>query len=332
MKRCPTCDKTYDDSLRFCQTDGTPLVEEVEELDPFKTMVARPEDIRAAMSSTPETPKEDEPVLDLPDEPDPNKTQFVSEDELRAEMSKLQDNVVDIPPATDVEIPTYNEPARPDQFSMTSPPIPSPFDAKSEPEELAFPSVEPPTPSYEQPSYEQPSYEQPSYEQPSFEPPASPFSQPEPPASPFTEPVREEPAYNPFEHSAPVAEPIAKAEWTPPVAPEASWQNQEIGQNTPFQPPASADAAGQSNTLSIVSLVLGILGITLCCGFVIPSLAAIVTGVMARGKATSDPAHYGGSGMALGGIITGIIGTLIAVGYWIFVLFFGGLNFMMQNM
>lgn len=326
MKRCPTCDKTYDDSLRFCQTDGSPLVDAVEELDPFKTMVARPDEIRAAMAATQEPPKEEEPVLDLPEEPDPNKTQFVSEDELRAEMSRMQDNVVDIPPAGEPETPAYNAPAPVDQFSMTSPPIPSPFDSKPEP-------IEPAAPSFEQPSYEQPSYEQPSYEQPSFEPPASPFSQPEPPASPFAEPTpaREEPAYNPFEHSAPVAEPVAKAEWTPPAAPEASWQNQEIGQNTPFQPPP-AGAAGQSNTMSIVSLVLGILGITLCCGFVIPSLAAIVTGVMARGKAAKDPANFGGSGMALGGIITGIIGTLIALAYWIFVLFFGGLNLMMQNM
>jgi hypothetical protein len=330
MKRCPTCDKTYDDSLRFCQTDGTPLVDAVEELDPFKTMVGSSQDIRAAMASMSETPKADEPVLDLPEEPDPNKTQFVSEAEMREEMSRLQDNVVDIPPATDSGSPSHKEPAPADKFSMTSPPIPSPFDAKPEPIEPAFPSVEPPAPSFEQPSYEQPSYEQPA---PSFDPPASPFSQPEPPASPFAEPVREEPSYNPFEHSAPAAEPMAKAEWVPPASPEASWQNQEIGQNTPFNPPpAGAAAAGQSNTLAIVSLVLGILGITLCCGFVLPSLGAIVTGVMARGKAAKDPANFGGSGMALGGIITGLIGTLIAIAYWIFVLFFGGLNLMMQNM
>ena len=27
MKRCPNCQKTYADSMKFCQTDGTPLVE-----------------------------------------------------------------------------------------------------------------------------------------------------------------------------------------------------------------------------------------------------------------------------------------------------------------
>ena len=41
MKQCPTCDKTFDDAMRFCQSDGTPLVAD-EPLDPYKTMVARP--------------------------------------------------------------------------------------------------------------------------------------------------------------------------------------------------------------------------------------------------------------------------------------------------
>lgn len=30
MKKCPTCKRTFDDSIRFCQTDGTPLVNAVE--------------------------------------------------------------------------------------------------------------------------------------------------------------------------------------------------------------------------------------------------------------------------------------------------------------
>ena len=27
MKKCPTCEKTFEDSYRFCQLDGTPLVD-----------------------------------------------------------------------------------------------------------------------------------------------------------------------------------------------------------------------------------------------------------------------------------------------------------------
>ena len=75
-------------------------------------------------------------------------------------------------------------------------------------------------------------------------------------------------------------------------------------------------AAGQNKTLAIISLVCGILGLTVCCGSFIVSLVGLILGFMAKGKANSDPAHYGGSGLALGGIITGalgLIGSLIAV-------------------
>ena len=62
MKRCPTCDKTFDDSLRFCQTDGTPLVDDAP-LDPYKTIVARPGEIAAAIPSEPSQAKEEDEVL-----------------------------------------------------------------------------------------------------------------------------------------------------------------------------------------------------------------------------------------------------------------------------
>ncbi len=40
MKQCPTCQKTFADSMRFCQIDGTPLDEEtVQSDDPYKTTV-----------------------------------------------------------------------------------------------------------------------------------------------------------------------------------------------------------------------------------------------------------------------------------------------------
>ena len=52
MKRCPNCQKTFDDAMRFCQTDGTPLVDDAPPADPYKTMVASKEDIQAALSSS----------------------------------------------------------------------------------------------------------------------------------------------------------------------------------------------------------------------------------------------------------------------------------------
>lgn len=78
-------------------------------------------------------------------------------------------------------------------------------------------------------------------------------------------------------------------------------------------------AAGQNKTLAIISLVCGILGLTVCCGSFIVSIVALVLGFMARGKANQLPAQYGGAGLAMGGIITGalgLLGSLIAVVAW----------------
>jgi hypothetical protein len=49
MKKCPICQKEFPDSMRFCQTDGTPLVEEAQAEDPLKTTVVRQEDIASAI-------------------------------------------------------------------------------------------------------------------------------------------------------------------------------------------------------------------------------------------------------------------------------------------
>ena len=104
---------------------------------------------------------------------------------------------------------------------------------------------------------------------------------------------------------------------------------QNFGQQ-PFNPPPAA-GGGQNSTLAIVSLVAGVLGLTVCCGSFIVSLAAVVIGFMARGKANSDPSSYGGSGLALGGIITGFLGLLFSVVVWILYIFMGvGAN-LMQN-
>jgi hypothetical protein len=327
MKKCPVCEREYDDNMRFCQTDGTALVEKVEEkppepVDPYKTMVASKADIAAAIpplqSSQPPgapepsipTPLENE-VLEIPPAADPNKTQVVSEAELRAEMERYSadEKVIDITPATEdapSEIPISGDPSAmppPSPFSVpneppadepgpanfpTSPPIPSPFGGK------------PPEPEMTS-------------------------SEPEPSSPAFMEP---EPAINPFEQQAASA-PLEQAEFNPASTPEPNMQNpQNFGQQQ-FTPPAAG--GGQNSTLAIISLVCGILGLTVCCGSFIVSLVAIVLGFMARGKAGSDPAHYGGSGLALAGIITGalgLLGSLVVIALY----FFGFAASLMQNM
>lgn len=299
MKRCPTCEKTFDDSMRFCQADGTPLVPDAEPTDPYKTMVARQEDIAAAIP--PAAPKQEAPpakeeeVLQLPDEPDPLKTMYASEAEIRSAMADdKKDEVIEIPPLAPPEPPKFEEPRlSPPSFGDVSPP-PSPFSSKSE-EAPANPTT-PPIPS--------------------------PFSEPKPaPKTPEfkePEPVFPKAASGPFGATPPAA---AQAEWTPPPAPVSNTPNTPMQQNPPMPPPPGA-AAGQSKVLAIVSLVSGIAGLTICCGSFIPSLVGLVLGFMARGKANSNPAEYGGAGLAMGGIITGALGLVGGVIAWIVYVFY----------
>ena len=314
MKKCPVCEKEYDDNMRFCQTDGTALVdkpEQAEPADPYKTMVARKSDIAAAIpperpepafiperGSTPEpavpAPIENE-ILEIPPPNDPNKTQFVSEAEIRAEMEAHADNqVIDVPPATESgpsDIPISGDPEMAPPAEMLQEPPPSPF--STPPAEESGPANFPTSP-----------------------PIPSPFdairnevktSDPEQSAPQFAEPEISTP--NPFEKPAQAA-PIAKAEFNPPATPEPNMQNPQN-----FGAPPSV---GPSQTLAIVSLIAGIAGLTICCGWFIPSVVALILGFMARGKASSNPAQYGGAGLALGGIITGaigIVGSIIVVIY-----------------
>lgn len=75
--------------------------------------------------------------------------------------------------------------------------------------------------------------------------------------------------------------------------------------------------------MAIVSLVVGIVGIMGCGGFVSP--IALVLGFMARKKAAQNPAEYGGDGIALAGIITGAIGCVILLFVLIYIIFVFGI-------
>jgi Domain of unknown function (DUF4190) len=302
MKKCPTCERTFEDSMRFCQSDGTPLVDDAPPLDPYKTMVARPDEIAAGLSAnlgaSEPAVKADEEVLQLPVEADPLKTMYASEEEIRKEMEahdSKDEPVMDIPPLApeppkftepSLSPPSFGDPAPPPSpFGQTTPPIPSPFD-KPKPS-----TYEPPAPNF--PEFKEP------------------------------EPVISNVASDTFQPQSPAA-----PEWTPPPAIEPSYQ-QEPMQNPSFTPAPAA--GGPSQTLAIVSLVVGILGLTVCCGSFVPSVVAIVLGFMAKGKASNDPANYGGSGLALGGIITGVLGLLLGV-VIVALYFLGFLAGLMGNM
>ncbi len=318
MKKCPKCQRTFDDAMRFCQSDGTPLVDDAPPVDPYKTMVASSKDISAALgesepaSAEPAEKKAEEEVLQLPDEADPKKTMYVSEEELRREMGVSEEPVVDLPPIAP-EPPKFSEPSiDPPSFGDLGPSSP------------------PPTP----PSPFSPAGEGQGSQDLGGNPPFMKTTPPIP--SPFGE--RKESTFDePASYSVPEASPAAEAASSPlePLSPsieaEASAPVQNWEPNEPMQNIPAAGPAGQNKTLAIVSLVVGILGLTICCGGLLPNILAIVLGFMAKGKATNDPMNYGGKGLALGGIITGAVGLLGTIVLWIFIVFFNGLALLFQG-
>lgn len=320
MKKCPICDKTFDDNLRFCQTDGTPLVEVAAENppdDPYKTMVASQEDIAAALPIDPFATmiggmpiklEEEEEVLELPDKPifsqeniqtriktsEPNKPQveppvspFSSPPPTYPPSPKISGDLEPTPPAP----PKFNEPSlNPPSFGeMSSPKESSDNRGSSKDTAPPFESTSPPIPSPFDMSMP-----------PGYHPPTTPpFAEPE---KPFT---AEKDSFN----QSPFGQPLEQASWSPPPAPDANWQNQQIGQNTPFQPPVAG--VGQNNTLAIVSLVLGISSFV--CLSWLGAIPAIITGFMQRSNIKKNPDEYGGGGMAMVGIILGAANIVLSI-------------------
>ena len=72
------------------------------------------------------------------------------------------------------------------------------------------------------------------------------------------------------------------------------------------------EAAGTSNGFCVASLVLGIIGLPAAC-VVLPSVLAIIFGVIGLNQVGKGGEAGGGKGMAIAGIICGIIGGLIGI-------------------
>ena len=82
---------------------------------------------------------------------------------------------------------------------------------------------------------------------------------------------------------------------------------------TGLRPEAANSATPDANTMAIVSLVIGILsmaGFFFCGVTIILSPVAVVTGHMAMSTCKASPRSEG-YGMALAGLITGYIGSLL---------------------
>lgn len=135
MKTCPSCQRTFDDNLRFCQNDGTELIAD----DPFKTMIA----------GQPAPGSGDKDPLEIPAF-DPNKTSIYSAQDQQdvlstpdpfAGLPQPEPEPFVPPPPPDAFIPPPAEPlsnpippppsfAEPDQVYQ---PQPSPFDSPFSP-------------------------------------------------------------------------------------------------------------------------------------------------------------------------------------------------------
>ncbi len=103
-----------------------------------------------------------------------------------------------------------------------------------------------------------------------------------------------------------------------------SYGQQPYGQppSYPPQPPGGYGNYGQpvqTSPLAIVSLVLGIVGL-LCCTFFVLGIAAAVTGFIARKQINESQGRQKGSGMALAGLILGVVSVLLALAYWALVI------------
>ncbi len=166
MKKCPSCQKEFPDSMRFCQTDGTPLndaVEEVQPEDPLKTTVVRHEDIFSSMPpsdplktmvASSETKDDSGDLLQLPEEFDPLKT-MVAAPNVGQNKSVLEDQPEPLKfEAIKEEIQSETPLSSSGGFSQPSEPLPVPLpDFTNDPTIL-----QPEPPKFNEPNLSPPSF------------------------------------------------------------------------------------------------------------------------------------------------------------------------------
>ena len=267
----------------------------------------------------PEPPKFNQPNLSPPNFGNLSSKDDAEEDNLPATMIQNSWDA-ETPPSSNWSDSPFSKP--------NNEPIPTPFDVPSLNETKVSPENESQSPFGQTP-------------QSPFESPKSPFDAPQPsynepkpidlPTPNYQEPPQQQFGSGQFGqmNEQPFGnQPLQQNDWNPPPAPSAGWQDQGLGAQTPFQPPVAMQ--GQNQTLALASIICGVVSllflggliipfVNLVCGIVSPGLglAAIITGFLARGRAKQNPNQYGGSGLALGGIITGALSILAVIGLFI---------------
>jgi len=104
------------------------------------------------------------------------------------------------------------------------------------------------------------------------------------------------------------------AHWpvSPPAAPMSQWQPQNVT-NRQFGTPPFTQSRDQ--TVPTIALILGILSIPLICcyGGIWLGVPAAAMGFIGMRNADSDSNRYGGRGMAVGGMVLGVISFLASL-------------------
>ena len=95
--------------------------------------------------------------------------------------------------------------------------------------------------------------------------------------------------------------------------PPATWGQPQNLQQQQMNSPMRIQS--QNQTLPTVSLILGILSIFVGCflGGIPLGALAVVTGAIGLNNEKKDPSKYGGRGLAIAGIVTGVVGFFISV-------------------
>jgi hypothetical protein len=123
--------------------------------------------------------------------------------------------------------------------------------------------------------------------------------------------------------------PPSEPQWNPQSAgtpPESSggqpgYGQQPYGQPPSYPPPPPGAPGGygqppKTSPLAIVSLVLGIIGVP-CCTFFVFGIGAAVTGFLARRQIDASQGSLKGSGMAMAGLVLGVVTIVLAIVVWI---------------
>ena len=93
-----------------------------------------------------------------------------------------------------------------------------------------------------------------------------------------------------------------------PGAAYGAWPGQPYG--------AGAHGVPQTSGRATTSLVLGIASVVVCCLGPLLGIPAIVLGVAARREVQRSEGRMSGDGLALGGIISGVLGSLAGLAVW----------------